>query len=226
MLSVCEGNPLMTDEFPSQMASDAKGVSNDMASSWTSKRVLPEGAKSHRFPNRITPWCGSVFYWCNLRVNGLSQRDRVNKRRHYTHCRLLVLCEGNSTVTDEFPSKRPVTRGVDVFFDLLLNKQLSKQSWGWLFETPSRSLWRHCNEIVGRSDEPTSAPMLYDKVISRCISCDFYNNSPLSVKTVLPGTLWAIYYDFLISVCGILVLHRKANCVSQLSKIIQYNVGQ
>ena len=26
-----------------------------------------------------------------------------------------------------------------------LNKQLSKQSWGWWFETPSRPLWRHCN---------------------------------------------------------------------------------
>ena len=32
------------------------------------------------------------------------------------------------------------------FFDLCLNKRLSKQSWGWWFETPSRSLWRHCNE--------------------------------------------------------------------------------
>ena len=26
-----------------------------------------------------------------------------------------------------------------------LNKRLSKQSWGWWFETPTRSLWRHCN---------------------------------------------------------------------------------
>ena len=26
-----------------------------------------------------------------------------------------------------------------------LNKRLSKQSWGWCFEAPSRSLWRHCN---------------------------------------------------------------------------------
>ena len=25
-----------------------------------------------------------------------------------------------------------------------LNKQLSKQSWRWWFETPSRSLWRYC----------------------------------------------------------------------------------
>ena len=32
------------------------------------------------------------------------------------------------------------------FFDLRLNKRLSKQSRGWWFETLSRSLWRHCNE--------------------------------------------------------------------------------
>ena len=36
--------------------------------------------------------------------------------------------------------------GVDVFFNLRLNKQLSKQSWGWCFGTPSRPLRRHCNE--------------------------------------------------------------------------------
>ena len=44
------------------------------------------------------------------------------------------------------PSQRPVTRSFDVFFDLNLNKRLSKQSCGWWFETPSRPLWRHCNE--------------------------------------------------------------------------------
>ena len=26
-----------------------------------------------------------------------------------------------------------------------LNKRLGKQSWGWWFEAPSRSLWRHCD---------------------------------------------------------------------------------
>ena len=41
--------------------------------------------------------------------------------------------------------QRPVTRSFDVFFDLRLHKRLSKQSWGWWFETPSWSLWRHCN---------------------------------------------------------------------------------
>ena len=42
--------------------------------------------------------------------------------------------------------KRPVTRSFDVFFDPLLNKRLSKQSWRWWFETPSLPIWRHCNE--------------------------------------------------------------------------------
>ena len=46
-----------------------------------------------------------------------------------------------------FPAQRPVTRRFDVFFDLRLNERLSKQSWGWWFETPSRRWWRHCNEL-------------------------------------------------------------------------------
>ena len=45
----------------------------------------------------------------------------------------------------EFPTQRPVTRSFDVFFDLRLNKRLSKQPWGWWFETLSWSLWRYCN---------------------------------------------------------------------------------
>ena len=32
------------------------------------------------------------------------------------------------------------------FFYLRLNKRLSKQSWGWWFETPSYPLWRHRND--------------------------------------------------------------------------------
>ena len=42
--------------------------------------------------------------------------------------------------------KRPVTVRFGVLFHLHLNIQLSKQSWGWWFETPSCPLWRHCDE--------------------------------------------------------------------------------
>ena len=55
------------------------------------------------------------------------------------------LC-GEFTGPGEFPIQRPVMRSFDVFFDLRLNKRLSKQPWDWWFETLSWSLWRHCNE--------------------------------------------------------------------------------
>ena len=58
---------------------------------------------------------------------------------------LLVLCVGNSPVTSEFTSQRPVTRCFDDLFDLRLNKRLSKQSRRRWFETPSHSLRRHGN---------------------------------------------------------------------------------
>ena len=51
-------------------------------------------------------------------------------------------------VTGEFTSQRPVTRSFDVFFDLRMIKRLSNQSWGCWFETPSLSLWRHCNDVT------------------------------------------------------------------------------
>ena len=53
------------------------------------------------------------------------------------------LC-GELPATGEFLAQRLVTRSFDVFLDLRLGNQLSKQSRGWWFETPSRPLWRHC----------------------------------------------------------------------------------
>ena len=47
--------------------------------------------------------------------------------------------------TGEFIAQRPVTRSFGVFFDLRLHEWLSKQSWGWWFETPSCTLWRRCD---------------------------------------------------------------------------------
>ena len=55
----------------------------------------------------------------------------------------LAFCAGNSQVTGDFPAQKPVI--FDDFFDLSLNQRLSKQRRRWSFETPSRSLWRHCN---------------------------------------------------------------------------------
>ena len=43
-----------------------------------------------------------------------------------TFSALLAICAGNSPVPGEFPLQRPVTLSFVVFFDLRLNKRLSK----------------------------------------------------------------------------------------------------
>ena len=93
---------------------------------------------------------------------------------------LLALCAGNSPVTGEFPPQRPVTWSFDIFFDLYLNKRLSKHSWGWWVEAPSRSLWRHCNVCpVTRRRWANSVPSfgLYEE----WYNSDLYHNSSGSV---------------------------------------------
>ena len=60
-----------------------------------------------------------------------------------TFSALLAICAGNSVNS----LQRPVTRSFDDFFYLHPNKRLSKQWWGWWFETPSCPLWRHRNAL-------------------------------------------------------------------------------
>ena len=57
-----------------------------------------------------------------------------------TFSMLLAFCAGNALVTGEFPSQSPVMQSCDVFFDLCLNKQLSKQPRRRWFKTTSH-LW-------------------------------------------------------------------------------------
>ena len=110
----------------------------------------------------------------------LSTRLCVSWWRHQmeTFSALLALCARNSPVTGEFPPQKPVTRSFDVFFDLRLNQRLSKQSWGWWFETPSRLLWRHCNAPavywLNRSYVSTAISL---KSFSLHVICWRYTNS-------------------------------------------------
>ena len=72
----------------------------------------------------------------------------------------LMMTSSNGTIfrvtgplCGEFPAKRPVARSFGVFFDLCVNKRLSKQSWCWWFETLSRSFWRHHNVILNHGNK-------------------------------------------------------------------------
>ena len=91
----------------------------------------------------------SVYVFCIscCQMHGISfiHYDDIIKWKYFSA--LLALCAGNSLVTCEFPSKRPVTRSFAVFFYPRLNKRLSKQSWLQWFETPSRQLWCRCNDV-------------------------------------------------------------------------------
>ena len=60
--------------------------------------------------------------WAILTWSGEYSRWRHQME---TFSSLLALCAGNSKVTGEFPSQRPVTRSFDALFDLRLNKRLS-----------------------------------------------------------------------------------------------------
>ena len=86
-------------------------------------------------------------YWDGREVvaAAISAQDMMTSSME-TFAALLAICAGNSPVPGEFPTQRPVTRSFDVFFDLHPNKRLSKQWWGWWFETLSCPLWRHRNE--------------------------------------------------------------------------------
>ena len=70
-------------------------------------------------------WLSSTMTW----------HDDVIKWKHF---RVTGHLCGEFTGLRWIPTQRPVTRNFDVFFDLRLNERLSKHSWGWWLETPSR----------------------------------------------------------------------------------------
>ena len=89
-----------------------------------------------------------------------------------TFSALLAICAGNSPASGEFPAQRSVTRSLDVFFDLCPNKRMRKQSWGWWFETLSRPLWRHFNDIEAETKWPLFRRRVSD-ASSWMKSCEF-----------------------------------------------------
>ena len=114
------------------------------------------------------------------------------------------LC-GEFSGPGEFPTQRPVTQSFDVFFDLRLNKRLSKQPWGWWFEAPSWSLWRHRNGGNGFAwranhnpeyKQPYGISFLSSKSVAGifAIICSrLYLNRPLSTAISLGKLAWSFF---------------------------------
>ena len=108
--------------------------------------------------NLPTHMCITRPQWVNTCIGILSENKTKQNLETHLGLKTVMMTSSNANIfrvtghlcgeftgPGEFPAQRPVTRSFGVFFDLRLDKRLSKQSWGWWFETLSCPLWRHCN---------------------------------------------------------------------------------
>ena len=124
-----------------------------------------------------------------------------------TFSALLVLCEGNPSVTAGFPSQRPVTRSFDILFDLRLSNRFNKHSRRRWFETQSRSLWRHCNEVILRCGRVRIYLPLFPWSVNAHV---YYNLSSMKLRHI-----WVItYHSFTFNVLTYQCLKLDAGIVN------------
>ena len=136
-----------------------------------------------------------------------------------TFSALLAICAGNSPVTAEFHSQRPVTWSFEVFFDLRLGR-LSEPSWGWWFETLSCLSWRHCYVLrTTRPFKPQSiaSTVLIDNLVPyACVSYSYlagtstvHTDLTLRGQTSLPLIILGIHNVFVLTL--IICLYFKGS---------------
>ena len=103
-------------------------------------------------------WCwliGVILHASEVEFAFGKNHDDIIKWKHFsltghlcgefTGLRWIPHTKASDAETGEFPTQRPVTRSFDVFFDLRLGERLSKHSWSWWLEKPSRPLWHQSN---------------------------------------------------------------------------------
>ena len=126
-----------------------------------------------------------------------------------TFSALLAIYVGNSPVTGEFPTQRPVSRSFDIFFDLHLNKRLSKQTWVWWFEMLLHPLWCNFNEwqIIGLHFSRYFVQVLTSTVLTKSVGIYLGNKSlASSVYSVKEFTVVALHKRMLLSDMSILIV--------------------
>ena len=100
------------------------------------------GGNGYSISHEICTWiCCALFCWITGSVMMTSSNGNIFRVTGH-------LC-GEFTGHRWIPRTKASDAELWCFFYLRLNKRLSKQSWGWWFETPSRPLWRHSNVLHG-----------------------------------------------------------------------------
>ena len=129
-------------------------------------------------------WIVHMWFLNCLLLNPVVLHDDIIKWKHFMHY---------------WPSvrqQRPVTWRFGVFFDLCLNKCLSKQSWGWWSEMSSPiifspSLWRHCNRIWIFTNN-TFVSLSLQKMYLTIFSAK--QRTFLAGSNALIGKIWSLLY--------------------------------
>ena len=192
---------------------------------WTIRTVIPTWLYNqisdwiHNTADRIerTSWQGKLHPGNNHSI----KHDDVIKWNNFP--RVLVLWVGDSPVTGEFPAQRPVTQSFDVFFDLHLNKRLSKQTKRRWFETQSCPLWRHCNEARHIPWDPIrhvswSFPnssmllFLHLQCVCYCHESVCWGKCGYGFKSKLSGEAWRLLFPSTSSMSLRLRFNLKYNC--------------
>ena len=139
-------SPLFTNRYTYSISYDRNPIMNSECSLQQINCASSTGDFSTAFHwiyefDQMLLWCVSIWVsilsiWSHylllysIYIPRILRIVRASWWRHQmeTSSALLALCVENAPVTGEFPAQRPVTRSFDVFFDLHLNKRLSKQS--------------------------------------------------------------------------------------------------
>ena len=105
--------------------------------------ILSSGIR--KVPRSVLLWWCDRFAWVlrGYYTGTGTVHDDVIKWKHFPRYWPFVRGIHQSPVNS--PQKGQWRGALMFFFDLHPNKRLSKQSWGWWFETPPCPLWRHSN---------------------------------------------------------------------------------
>ena len=114
-----------------------------------SRKMLPFDDVIMKFCDRTTLWFVPYMYHTMDSIYRFSAKHMMTSSSGNIFRVTGHLC-GEFTGLRWIPRTKAsdVEWSFDVFFDLCPNKRLSKQSWGWWFETPSGWLWRHSNDNI------------------------------------------------------------------------------
>ena len=145
------------------------------------------------------------WIWAHQRIHNLNETIT----HQWFNTFLYILLEPLDAITWRyFPRHWPFLRGIhlnrwipltkanggDVFCDLRLNKRLCKHLRRRWFETPSRSFWRHCNDIRRLSILPRSFWLKASNILHLRVWC-------LSLELTFQKYMHIVYILHIVTMC-------------------------